>query len=492
MNQYNKKTMSNNENTIINQLVGSRTLRLATTCDSHYWFFHMYMSHYVNYPTADFQRGFFRISEAKDIKCAVLVAFRDSAKSTIMSLSYPIWAIIGQPQKKFVLLLSQTQNQAQKMLSNIKAELENNSLLRNDVGALEEETDRWGRDSLIIPKFNAQIMAASTEQSIRGIRHLQYRPDLIIADDVEDLNSVKSREGRDKTYQWFCSEVIPVGSQDAKIIVIGNLLHEDSLLMRLRQDIEIKRLNGIYRQCPLIDDSGVIMWPGRYPDMASIEQKRLTIPDKSAWLREFLLKIVPNTDRIVRQEWINYYDELPAGDNYKTAIGVDLAYTVTDKSDYTAIISARVYGSGKDAKIYLLPNIINKRLEYPGQVETIRSLVKTMSDSTIYLEKNGGQDLLVQQFKLEGIHAVGVHNSHDKGVRLTAVTHLLSSGQVVFPRQGAEILIQQLLGFGVESHDDLADALSLLLTQIMIHNKRKARAFEHNPFIDKWVKQGII
>jgi hypothetical protein len=118
-------------------------------------------------------------------------------------------------------------------LANIKRELETNELLKADIGPFEEISDEWGSNSIVIPKYGARITVASTEQSIRGLRHGEYRPDLVICDDVEDLNSVKTKEGRDKTFNWLVGEVLPIGDQDTKMVLVGNLLHEDSLLMRL-------------------------------------------------------------------------------------------------------------------------------------------------------------------------------------------------------------------------------------------------------------------
>lgn len=83
-----------------------------------------------------------------------------------------------------------------------------------------------------------------------SIRHGQYRPDLVICDDVEDLNSVKFREGRDKTFQWLTGEVMPIGDQNTKIIIVGNLLHEDCLLMRLKVAIDQGRLQGNFLAYP--------------------------------------------------------------------------------------------------------------------------------------------------------------------------------------------------------------------------------------------------
>ena len=66
--------------------------------------------------------------------------------------------------------------------------------------------------------------------------------------------------------------------------------------------------------------------------------------------------------------------------------------------------------------------------------------------------------------------AVGTHGQ-DKRSRLALVTHLIANGQVLFPRHGAELLIQQLTGFGTENHDDLADAFSVLMRKVLEHNK---------------------
>ncbi|OHA29520.1 MAG: hypothetical protein A3B08_01750 [Candidatus Taylorbacteria bacterium RIFCSPLOWO2_01_FULL_43_44] len=62
---------------------------------------------------------------------------------------------------------------------------------------------------------------------------------------------------------------------------------------------------------------------------------------------------------------------------------------------------------------------------------------------------------------------------------LGAVSHLVQSGKVLFPEHGAEELILQLTGFGVEKHDDLVDAFSILLSMI-IEEDNKPRAVAMN------------
>lgn len=159
---------TNSENLITQDLVEKilvdKPARILIASQSHYWFFHLYFNEHVKYKTAEFQREMFRITEDSALKMAVIVAFRGSAKSTIMTMSYPLWAVLGKLQKKCVVIISQTQQQAKLHFSNLKRELESNELLRRDLGSFEEESDEWGSFSLVIPKFNAKLIAVSSEQ----------------------------------------------------------------------------------------------------------------------------------------------------------------------------------------------------------------------------------------------------------------------------------------------------------------------------------------
>ncbi|HAO64520.1 TPA: hypothetical protein DCQ44_00895 [Candidatus Taylorbacteria bacterium] len=272
-------------------------------------FFNFYFPHYVTYPTANFQREIFSLTEGKEN--FYVVAFRGSGKSTIVTTSFPIWAILGKQSKKFVLIITQTKAQAKQHMMNMRRELENNDLLRKDLGPFQEEQDEWGSGSLVFTTLGARITVASSEQSIRGLRHNQYRPDLIIGDDLEDIASTKTREGRNKTHQWLTSEVIPAGDKNTQLVIIGNLLHEDSLLMRNKEDLEKGKIDGTFKQYPLIQN-GQILWPGKYPTLEDVELEKRKAGNEYAWQREYLLHIVPAEDQAIHREWIQYYDELPA------------------------------------------------------------------------------------------------------------------------------------------------------------------------------------
>lgn len=460
-------------------MIQDRKVRTAICRQSHFVFFHFYFAHYVKYKTAWFQREIFSLTEQADIKNIFIVAFRGSGKSTIITTSYPLWAILGEQQKKFVLILCQTQAQAKQHMMNLRRELENNALLKSDLGPFREEADEWGSSSLVFSKLDARITAVSSEQSIRGLRHNQYRPDLMIADDVEDLSSTKTREGRNKTYQWLTSEVIPAGDRDTRLIVIGNLLHEDSLLMRLNEDLEKGKINGEFKRYPLIQN-GKILWPGKYPDMDVIEDEKRKAGNEFAWQREYMLHIVPDEEQAIHRDWIQYYDELPDRNEVdwggyskylEVRLGMDLAISQREVADFTAIVPALIFDSGSKAKIYILPNIINRKMTFPETVDLCKDLNKTYKEfgcdgsPTFIIEDVAYQKALPQQLEHEGIHNVKSvrPGNNDKRSRLVLTAHLVKTGKVLFPRQGAEQLINQIVHFGVEKHDDLADAFSSLV-----------------------------
>ena len=284
---------------IIKRARNDRLFRIHLTRNSHLWFFLIYFSHYIEYPTAPFQKEIFAITEDEKIETAVIAAFRDSAKSTIVSLSYPIWAILGKQQKKFILLLSQTQNQARQHMANLKIELEANQLLRSDLGPFQMPEDEWRLYSIVLPDYKARITAVSSEQSVRGLRHGHYRPDLIICDDIEDLESVKTQEGRNKIYQWLTGDVIPAGDNNTRLIIVGTILHEDSLIRRLQKKIDRGTFDGIYKEYPITNEENQPLWPGKFPDKKSIRREKRKIISRTAWQREYYFKIISDSNRVV-------------------------------------------------------------------------------------------------------------------------------------------------------------------------------------------------
>lgn len=85
------------------------------------------------------------------------------------------------------------------------------------------------------------------------------------------------------------------------------------------------------------------------------------------------------------------------------------------------------------------------------------------------IEDVGYQKSLPQQLQAEGIYRIHTVNPglQDKRSRLVIISSLIKNGRVLFPRRGCEELINQLVHFGVEKHDDLADAFANLVLSVL-------------------------
>jgi predicted phage terminase large subunit-like protein len=359
------------------------------------------------------------------------------------------------------------------MLQNIRTEFEQNELLKNDFGPIKTEDGEWQNQSLVIPKYETRIISASKETSIRGIRHRDSRPDLIVIDDIEDLSSVKNRSTREETYRWFKGDIVPAGERDTKMIIVGNKLHEDSLVMRLKEEIETGRLDGVYREYPIINDKGEIAWPGKFKDKKAIEAEKKKIGNEAIWHLEMMLNAVSVGDQIIKREWIQYYDQLPSLSNSNgfryAATGIDLAISQKENASKTAMITAFIFGKKKNLKIFISPILVNERLEGLKIEEKAKAIVDGLEQGTIHqlwVEDVGFQSSMVERLNDSGYPAEGIGvKGQDKATRLLSIAGHIEGGKVLFPRKGAEVLIDQLLNFGVEKDDDLVDALTLLVNR---------------------------
>ena len=460
---------------LFDQILTHKPSRTDVVKEDFEWFFPVYFHKRLEYLTAPFQMEMIKLLRDSMAKLIVITAFRGSAKTTIVAIAYTLWAVFGVQQKKHVLLVGQTEAKARRLLMNVRRQLETNSLLRRDLGPIDEEKDQWGATAIVIRKLNARIAVASVGQSVRGVLHDEYRPDLVICDDLEDLDSVQTQESRDKLRDWFNGELLPVRDKCTRFVVIGNMLHDDSLMKRLQREIASGERDGEFREYPFFDEAGNPLWPGKYPTPEAVEEEKRVVNDPIAWAREYLLKILPRDEQLIRPEWIKYYEELPNGTSSYCLTGIDLAISKAESADYTAMVSARVYGSRDKLQIYILPNIVNKRLTFLETIEQAKLISNSLGKSKLCIEDVGYQSAAVETLKNEGYPAVGVKvHGQDKYARLSAVSHLIQSGKVLFPK-GIPLLTNQLTGFGT-GHDDLVDAFSILLAKI-IEEDNEPRAF---------------
>jgi len=285
------------------------------------------------------------------------------------------------------------------------------------------------------------------------------------------LSSVKTLDARDKTYTWFNGEILGCGNINTKVIVIGNLLHENALLRRLKEDIDCGKRSGIYKEYPLINEQGKIAWPGKFPDRKAIEKEKLRIGNEVTWKREYELVILPDEGQIIKPEWIKRYDVLPdksCGFRY-IATGVDLAWGQSSNSDYTAMVSAQVFGYGDNLRIYILPNPVNERLSFEQNTKQMKNRSYALGGdhyTKMIVEDAGYQGTEIVKLKSMGVPTYGIKPIADKEERLAIVAPYIETGKVLFPKKGVNELINQLLFFKGAKHDDLVDALVYLILYI--------------------------
>lgn len=98
----------------------------------------------------------------------------------------------------------------------------------------------------------------------------------------------------------------------------------------------------------------------------------------------------------------------------------------------------------------------------------------------VVIESNGFQEIYADQLSGSGVQVEGVKNTTDKRSRLAMTSHYIQTGIIQFPRHGAEELVSQLTGFGIEGHDDLADAFAMAVI-------RSLAIMENNRDFDVWV-----
>lgn len=463
------------------EILKDQKVRLELTRNNILIFLAVYFADYIKYEIAPFHQEILGILQSNDIKNVVIEAFRGSGKTTFVTLAYTIWAILGIQQKKFILLLAHTEEQARQYLSNIKRQLETNEILRKDLGPFEEPNDEWRATSIVLPKYNARITVASVEKHVRGLMHGPYRPQVVICDDLEDLDTVRTAEERKKLYDWLIGTIIPMGDTGlTRLIIIGTNLHRDSLIAQYKSFIIDKKIEGAaVRSYPIIKENGNPQWPGKFKDKEAVDKLRLSMPSESAWQREYQLQIIAEDDQVIKEEWFKRYDVLPeftSLENHRyTAISIDPAFSEKSSADYTAIVLAEIYGYGKDIKIYILPHPINERLSANELIKRIKNLITAFNKDgqpRILLEDVAAQKVLINMFENENFYVEGVNpHGSDKRARLALAGAFIQNGRVLFPKTGTESLETQLLGFGREKHDDLADALSMLVNKIMGDSK---------------------
>ena len=165
-----------------------------------------------------------------------LAAPRGEAKSTLITQIFTLWcAITG--HRRFIPIIMDAEHQAAIMLEAIKAELEVNPRLRLDFPQQCGPGPVW-KAGVAVTAGGTKIQTFGSGKRLRGLRHGCQRPDLVICDDLENDENVRSRTQRDKLDGWLRNAVLKLGPADDSmdVICVGTILHHDSVLSRLMEN----------------------------------------------------------------------------------------------------------------------------------------------------------------------------------------------------------------------------------------------------------------
>lgn len=167
----------------------------------------------------------------------VIAAPRGHAKSTNFTFKDDLHAILYQ-YKHYIIILSDSSDQAEGFLEDIKTELEENANIIMDFGHLKG--DKAWRSGVILTSTNIKVEAIGSGKKVRGRRHRNWRPDLIVLDDIENDENVNTPEQRKKLKSWFEKAVSKAGDTYTDIMYIGTILHYDSLLSNVLKNPRYK------------------------------------------------------------------------------------------------------------------------------------------------------------------------------------------------------------------------------------------------------------
>jgi predicted phage terminase large subunit-like protein len=477
-----------------------------------------YFPHYFSRETPDFHRELDRVwmegvlknkyplslEEAKIISrlpgCKRgTAAPRGHAKSTNMTFKDTIHTIVYR-YKHYPILLSDSSDQAESFLDNIRVEFEENEAIIEDFGDLRGKVWSTG---VIITSTDIKVEAIGSGKKIRGRKHRNWRPDLIVLDDIENDDNVRTPEQRKKLENWFYKAVSKAGDDYTDIIYIGTLLHYDSLLAKVLKNpgykcvkykavlsfainkklwdqweaIYIDLTNENHEQDALeffnqnraeMLKGTKVLWEAKLPYYDLMVMK-VTEGDASFNSEEQNEPINPE-DCLFNDEWFDYFNEFAMNFNdkiFKFFGFVDPSLGKNKKSDFSAIITiAKDIVSGY---MYVIDADIERR--HPDKIIT-DVLAKEIWLRKTYKRgytKFGAETNQFQWFLKEELAKASakeglylpiqeVPQTTDKTLRVQTLQPDIKNKYIKFnPKH--KLLLEQLRYFPMADHDDGPDGL---------------------------------
>ncbi len=449
-----------------------QTKRKNRALSDPFYFFRTYLPHYFNKKFAPFHYELISLLERRPtlgdsavVKPVAVASPREFAKTTITAFGYVLHQIVFK-QRKFIIIISDTGDLASDLTGYIYLELCFNERLKHDFGKLVR--DNWAVEDFTTLN-DIRLLARGRGQRIRGMKHKQHRPDLIVMDDLENDSSARNSNRCKTLLRWIKSTAYNAIDVNGNLFIIGTLLSRNSALHTVCFSKDEPWPNWERRVYRAITHSGESLWPDKFPLEVLEEQK--TMMGTVAFNQE-KMNYPEEEDSYFLSEWFKYYtveDLVDKDGNPKPLIKVawfDPSIETGATHDYKSIVS--VGYSIEEAKYYVLDAYI-KRSTLENTIQAALTLHRLLGYLVFGVESNLFQRLLLKEFE-DAAREAGVTipirgevNYLAKETRIAGLSPLVERGQILFRAKHSdqELLMEQLLYFPSKSfHDDGPDALA--------------------------------
>tara|TARA_R110002051_G_scaffold297564_2_gene363971 strand:- start:27994 stop:29529 length:1536 start_codon:yes stop_codon:yes gene_type:complete len=185
---------------------------------------------------------------------------REHAKSVICDIMIPMW-LLANGELSGMILMGKNNTAACNLLSDLQAQLQFNELFAHDFG------DQYNYGSWEEGDFTTQdgvrFLAIGRNQSPRGARKGEKRPNLAVIDDIDDdeiVNNLKRVKGVIKNI--FGALYFALSIKGARMIIAGNRIHTYSILAHYVGDIKngMKKRGGLYHSKIMAIMNGKPAW----------------------------------------------------------------------------------------------------------------------------------------------------------------------------------------------------------------------------------------
>ena len=467
------------------------------------------MPNMFSVPSPEFHYQIAETLRNKENKQVNIIAPRGHAKSSIVGGVFPLYHIMFDKGPKLIVLVSRTQDHAVKLLGTIKDVLDYSATFRQMFGYWGMNSAKSWAKTKVTLNDGSMIICKGTGQQLRGIKHGNQRPTLIIVDDPEDENNTKTAEAMEGNLRWLLQSAIPsLDPIKGRIAIIGTPIHQRCLVETL------KEMDGWHNFLFKPDlDKNVALWEEWQP-VDKLKQKKReleSIGRVSVFYREYLCEIVGDEDQLFKEEYINYYKgKIVHEDGYaylnlenlegtevkerravNLFMGVDPASSTAQTADYSTVVTLAI---DKEGNRFVLPYYRNRATPM-NLAESIINQFKIYKPTKTRIESVGYQEMLREYVRKrceeEKIFISGLEIKerprNSKSSRLETLQPYFAQGKVYITKDMIE-LRDELLLYPRGKHDDLLDGLYYANKGIFTphHDSSDDKSSENNTFQAKF------